>query len=60
MVLVIGPEDANVNEVGEILKLRLGVKGGDKRPRWSGKWTGVWKPAKKGELDGQAMRGIPI
>ena len=59
-MLVIGSEDVSVNEVGEILKLKLGVKGGGKGPRWSGKWTGVWKPAKKGELDGQAMRGIPI
>ena len=60
VVLVIGSEDASVHKVGEILKLKLGVKGGGKGPRWSGKWTGVWKPAKEGELVGKAVRGIPI
>jgi len=33
IVLVFGSEDANVKEVGEILKLELGVKGGGIVPR---------------------------
>ena len=60
VVLVFGSEDANVKEVGEILKLKLGVKGGGKGPQWSGKWTGVWKPGKEGELVSKAVKGIPI
>ena len=60
VVLVFGSEDASVKEVGEILKLKLGVKGGGKGPRWSGKWGGVWKPAKEGELVSEVVRGIPV
>jgi len=60
LVLVFGSEDSSVKEVGEILKLKLGVKGGGKGPRWSGKWTGVWKPAKEGELVSGTVRRIPI
>jgi len=58
VVLVVGSEGASVKEVGEVLKLKLGVKGGGKGPRWSGKWTGVWKPAKEGELVGKVVNGI--
>jgi misacylated tRNA(Ala) deacylase len=60
LVLVFGSEDARVKEVGETLKLKLGVKGGGKGPRWSGKLTGVWKPAIDGELVNKAVRGIPV
>ena len=59
LVLVFGSEDASVKEVGEILKLKLGVKGGGKGPRWSGKWVGVWKTSKEGELVSEAVRGFP-
>lgn len=60
VVLVFGSEDASVKEVGEVLKLKLGVKGGGKGPRWSGKWAGVWRPAKEGELVSEVVRGIPV
>ena len=60
LVLVIGSEDVCVKEIGETLKFKLQVKGGGKGPRWSGKWVGVWKPAKEGELVRKAVRGIPI
>ena len=60
VVLVFDSEDANVKEVGEILKLKLRIKGRGKGPRWSGKWTGVWKTAKEGELVDKTVRGIPI
>jgi misacylated tRNA(Ala) deacylase len=60
LVLVFGSEDASVKEVGETLRLKLGVKGGGKGSRWSGKWAGVWKPAKEGELVSKAVRRIPI
>lgn len=60
VVLVVGSEDASVKEAGEVLKLKLGVKGGGKGPRWSGKWTGVWKPAKEGEIVGEVVKGLSI
>ena len=42
-VLLIGSDDAKVKVAGEGLKVKLGVKGGGKGPRWSGKFIGVWK-----------------
>ena len=60
VVLVFGSEDSSVKEVGETLKLELGIKGGGKGPRWSGKWTGVWRPGKEGELVDKAVRGVLI
>lgn len=60
LVLAFGSEDASVKEVGETLKLKLGVKGGGKGPRWSGKWVGVWKHSGEGELVTEAVKGIPI
>lgn len=60
VVLVFGSEDGNVKDVGEILKLKLGVRGGGKGPRWSGKWTGVWRLTREGELVSKAAKGIPI
>ncbi|PPR06577.1 hypothetical protein CVT24_001758 [Panaeolus cyanescens] len=42
-VLILGSDDAKVKAAGEGLKAKLGVKGGGKGPRWSGKFTGVWK-----------------
>lgn len=42
-VLVMGSDDAKVKAAGEGLKSKLGIKGGGKGPRWSGKYVGVWK-----------------
>ena len=40
-------------KVGDGLKARLGVKGGRKGPRWSGKSIGVWKESReKDAIDG--------
>ncbi|KAJ6484974.1 ThrRS/AlaRS common domain-containing protein [Mycena vitilis] len=41
VVVVIG-DDKRVKEVGDALKIKLGVKGGGKGTRWSGKFVGVW------------------
>ena len=60
LVLVFGSEDVRVKEVWETLKLKLGVKGGGEGPRWSGRWVGVWRPAKDGGVVGRAAGGIPI
>ncbi|KAK1224395.1 hypothetical protein PQX77_012691 [Marasmius sp. AFHP31] len=48
LVMVSGSDDALVKAAGEALKERLGVKGGGKGPRWSGKYTGVWRENKEG------------
>ena len=42
-VLLLGSDDAKVKLAGEGLKAKLGIKGGGKGPRWSGKFIGVWK-----------------
>ena len=46
-VLLLGSDDAKVKVVGESLKAKLGVKGGGKGPRWSGKFVGVWKESRE-------------
>ncbi|KAH9483046.1 Alanyl-tRNA editing protein Aarsd1 [Psilocybe cubensis] len=46
-VLVLGTTDSSVKAAGDGLKSKLGVKGGGKGPRWSGKFTGVWKAGKE-------------
>ncbi|KIM46230.1 hypothetical protein M413DRAFT_23991 [Hebeloma cylindrosporum] len=52
-VLVLGSDDLKVKAVGDGLKARLGVKGGGKGPRWSGKFIGIWKENREGEaIDG--------
>ncbi|CDO71386.1 hypothetical protein BN946_scf184908.g144 [Trametes cinnabarina] len=48
VVLVFGSGDQKVKDVGEALKAKLNVKGGGKGPRWSGKFTGVWKDGREG------------
>ena len=50
IVMVFGSDDKRVKEVGEALKAKLGVKGGGKGSRWSGKFSGVWKDAKEGGM----------
>ena len=47
-VLVVGSDDKVVKQAGDALKGKLGVKGGGKGPRWSGKFIGVWKAAREG------------
>lgn len=43
VVLAFGSEDQKVKEAGEGIKTKLGVKGGGKGPKWSGKLIGTWK-----------------
>ncbi|KAK0230890.1 ThrRS/AlaRS common domain-containing protein [Armillaria fumosa] len=43
VVMAIGSDDKLVKEVGDILRAKLGVKGGGKGLKWSGKFIGVWK-----------------
>ncbi|KAG6900937.1 hypothetical protein C0993_004374 [Termitomyces sp. T159_Od127] len=43
IVLLFGSDDKKVKETGDALKSKLGVKGGGKGLKWSGKYTGVWR-----------------
>ncbi|THV08607.1 ThrRS/AlaRS common domain-containing protein [Dendrothele bispora CBS 962.96] len=47
VVLVSGSDDKLVKAAGDALRARLGVKGGGKGQKWSGKFTGVWKESKE-------------
>ncbi|KAI0353467.1 alanyl-tRNA synthetase domain-containing protein [Trametes cingulata] len=49
VVLVFGSDDKKVKEAGDELRAKLNVKGGGKGPRWSGKFTGVWKDGREGK-----------
>ena len=42
-VLLVGSDDAKIKIAGEGVKAKLGIKGGGKGPRWSGKFVGIWK-----------------
>lgn len=46
-VLVLASDDKKVKEAGDGLKAKMGIKGGGKGPRWSGKFSGVWKGVKQ-------------
>ena len=43
IVMLLGSDDKKVKEAGDALKAKLGVKGGGKGTRWSGKFSGVWQ-----------------
>lgn len=43
VVVVFGSDEKVVKGAGEELKVKLGVKGGGKGTKWSGKFIGVWK-----------------
>ncbi|KAI9001384.1 alanyl-tRNA synthetase domain-containing protein [Trametes punicea] len=58
IVLVFGSDDKKVKEVGDGLKAKLTVKGGGKGPRWSGKFTGVWKEAREGTAVASILESI--
>jgi misacylated tRNA(Ala) deacylase len=47
-VLLSASDAQLVQTVGDGLKMRLGVRGGGKGTRWSGKRVGVWKESKEG------------
>jgi len=55
VVVVFGSDEKKVKEAGEGLKAKLGVKGGGKGVKWSGKFTGVWK---KDGRESQELEGL--
>jgi len=58
VVLVFGSDDKMVKEVGDGLKEKLGVKGGGKGTKWSGKLVGVWKEGREDVLIDGVLRGV--
>lgn len=56
VVMIFGTDEKKVKEVGDILKTKLGVKGGGKGTKWSGKFTGVWKSSREGAIIDEALR----
>lgn len=57
-VLVLGSDDTRAKAAGEALKSKLGVKGGGKGPRWSGKFVGVWRDDKEGSAVKEALESL--
>lgn len=55
-VMVVGSDDKKVKSVGEALKSKLGVKGGGKGLRWSGKFIGVWKETRDGAVVDEILK----
>jgi len=47
VVVVFGSDEKVVKDAGEGLKIKLGVKGGGKGVKWSGKFIGVWKKGRR-------------
>lgn len=58
IIVVFGSDEKNVKDAGEALKSRLGVKGGGKGTRWSGKFTGVWKQGRDDSIVEDVLRNI--
>ncbi|KAH9849970.1 hypothetical protein C2E23DRAFT_836910 [Lenzites betulinus] len=60
VVLVFGSDDKRVKEVGDELKAKLNIKGGGKGPRWSGKFTGVWKDGREGTTVATILEALKL
>lgn len=58
VVLVNGSDDKKVKEVGDALKSKLNVKGGGKGPKWTGKFTGVWKEGREDVAVQEVLKGM--
>jgi len=52
-VLVLGSDEMKAEAVRDGLKVKFGVKGRRKGPRWSGRYIGVWKESRGNDtIDG--------
>lgn len=56
-VSLVGFDEGEVKKMGEALKA-LGIKGGGRGKRWSGKFTGVWLDKREGEGVKAALQEI--
>ncbi|KAG5639013.1 hypothetical protein H0H81_007921 [Sphagnurus paluster] len=57
VVLLFGSSDRHVKKIGDGLKSKLGVKGGGKGLKWSGKYVGVWRDKENVLLDDVIQSG---
>jgi misacylated tRNA(Ala) deacylase len=58
VVFILGSDDKRVKEVGDALKSKLGVKGGGKGLKWSGKFVGIWKNGKDDLLVEEILNSV--
>ncbi|EGN93085.1 hypothetical protein SERLA73DRAFT_79128 [Serpula lacrymans var. lacrymans S7.3] len=58
VVLVSGSDEQKVKTAGERLKTEIGVKGGGRGPRWSGKFIGVWKEGREDAAIEDILRAL--
>ena len=50
VALLFGSDEKKVKEMGDALRNKLGVKGGGKGAKWSGKFIGTWKETVEGAV----------
>ncbi|KAJ7276350.1 hypothetical protein B0H12DRAFT_1084911 [Mycena haematopus] len=58
VVFILGSDDKRVKEVGDALRTKLGVKGGGKGSKWSGKSLGMWKNGKEDALIEEILSSV--
>ncbi|KAI5895689.1 ThrRS/AlaRS common domain-containing protein [Schizophyllum commune H4-8] len=58
VVSVFGSHEKQVQGVGAVLKAKMGVKGGGRGPKWTGKFTGVWKAGREDAVVEEALAGV--
>lgn len=57
-VLLFGSDEKQLKAYADLTKSKLGVKGGGKGTKWSGKFIGVWKEHREGLMLEQVLKGI--
>ena len=58
VVSVFGSDEKQVQAAGAALKAKMGVKGGGRGPKWTGKFTGVWKAGREDAMVEEALAGV--
>ena len=58
VVSVFGSDEKQVQALGGALKAKMGVKGGGRGPKWTGKFTGVWKTGREDAVVEEALAGV--
>lgn len=60
IVMTFGNDEKKVKEAGDTIRANVGVKGGGKGTKWSGKFTGVWKDTKEGKAVAGILKDISL
>ncbi|KAL1741071.1 Threonyl/alanyl tRNA synthetase [Schizophyllum fasciatum] len=58
VVCVCGSDEGQVQAVGAALRSGLGVRGGGRGARWTGKRTGVWRVGREGAVVEEALASV--